>query len=184
MGAELIFERDINGDLRRTGGVAVATVGLQEISAHYLPRRREWNWYQSPCDVVKQGRLMRSLTAYIMCSECLIFQNVSAWSWCVWVFASPSDQSYDLCLWKRLPLCLLWRQTRTQLNNIFAECRRAVPKHNKQADITTRGFLSQRGELCMIIFMSPLLSNSTFLLYSPTILSDFFFELSITVVIK
>ena len=29
MGAELIFARDLNVDLKRTGGVAVATVGLE-----------------------------------------------------------------------------------------------------------------------------------------------------------
>ena len=117
---------------------------------------------------------MRSLTAYIMCYDRQIFQNVSVWSLCVWVFASPSDQSYYLCWWVFLPLSLFWRQMRTQTNNIFAEFRRAVPKHNKLAGITTRGFLSQRGELCMIIFMSPLQSNSTFFLYSPTILLNFF----------
>ena len=96
MGAELIFAGDLNGDLRRMGGVAMVTVGLQYISAHYLPRWRAWNLFQTPCDVVKQGRLMRSLTAYIMCSDRLVLHNMSAWSWCVWVFASPSDQFYYL----------------------------------------------------------------------------------------
>ena len=43
MGAELIFARDLNVDLERTGGVAVATVGLEDISARFLPRRRAWN---------------------------------------------------------------------------------------------------------------------------------------------
>ena len=43
MGAELIFAGYLNVDLERTGRVAVATVGLEDISAHYLPRRRAWN---------------------------------------------------------------------------------------------------------------------------------------------
>ena len=77
MGAELIFVGDLNGDLERTGGVAVATMGIQDISAHYHPRLRAWNWYQTPCEVVKQGRLMRSLTAYILSSSRQIFQNVA-----------------------------------------------------------------------------------------------------------
>ena len=34
MGAELVFSGDLNVDLERTGGVAVVTVGLWEISAH------------------------------------------------------------------------------------------------------------------------------------------------------
>ena len=167
MGAELIFAGYLNKDLRRTGGVALATVGLQDISANYLPQRRACNWYQTPCVVVKQGRLMRSLTAYILCSDRLIILNISVWSCCVCVFASLSDQSYYLCLWIHLPLCLLWRHTGTQLNNIFTEFRRDVPNHNKLAGITTPGFLSQCGELCMIISMSPLQYNPTFSLYSP-----------------
>ena len=43
MGAEQIFARDLNVDLKRTGGVAVATVGLEDISTHYPLRRRVWN---------------------------------------------------------------------------------------------------------------------------------------------
>ena len=35
--------------------------------------------------------------------------------------------------------------------------------------ITTRGFPSQRGDSCMIVYMSTLRSNFTFSLYSPTI---------------
>ena len=43
MGAELIFVGDLNVDLERTGGVAVAKVGLEGISAHYLLQQRAWN---------------------------------------------------------------------------------------------------------------------------------------------
>ena len=43
MGEELIFVGDLNVDLERTGGVAVATVGLEDISAHYLLQQRAWN---------------------------------------------------------------------------------------------------------------------------------------------
>ena len=52
-------------------------VWLEDISAHYLSWRRSWNWYQRPCAVVKQGRLMRSLREYILCSGGQIFQNVA-----------------------------------------------------------------------------------------------------------
>ena len=77
MEAELIFAGDLNFDLDRTGGVAVAKVGLEDISSHYLPRQRAWNLCQTPCEVVKQGRLLRSLTDYILCSVRQIFQNVA-----------------------------------------------------------------------------------------------------------
>ena len=51
MGAELIFAGDLNVDLERTGrrrldkeiAVAVVTVGLEDISTHFLPRWRLWN---------------------------------------------------------------------------------------------------------------------------------------------
>ena len=103
------------------------------------------------------------------------------WSWCVFVFASLSDQSYNLCCWIRLPLCMSRYQTRTQTSNIFAEFRRAVPKQNKLAGITTCVFMSLGGELCMIVYVPPLRSNSTFFLYSPTILLEKKSELSITI---
>ena len=54
----------------------------------------------------------------------------------------------------------------------FAEFRRAVAKQNKLVGITTRGFLSRREHLCMIVYMSPLRYNFTFPLYSPTILLE------------
>ena len=40
--------------------------------------------------------------------------------------------------------------------------------------IKTRGFSSRHGDLCMIVYMSPLQYNSTFFLYSPTIQIYFF----------
>ena len=43
IGAEHIFAGDLNMDLERTGGVTVATVELEDISAHYLPQQRAWN---------------------------------------------------------------------------------------------------------------------------------------------
>ena len=50
-GTELLFAGDLNVDLERTGGqgldkeiaVAVATVGLEDIYSHFLPRQRVWN---------------------------------------------------------------------------------------------------------------------------------------------
>ena len=41
MGTELIFAGDLNVDLGRTGGVAVATVELEDISAHTTSHDRE-----------------------------------------------------------------------------------------------------------------------------------------------
>ena len=76
---------NLNVDLERTGGqwldkkiaVAVGTVGLEDISAHFRMRRRAWNWYQRPWALAKQGRLMRSQTDYIPGSDCQIFQNMA-----------------------------------------------------------------------------------------------------------
>ena len=84
-GVELIFAEDLNLYLERTGGqglekeitVAVATVGIEEISAHFLPLQRPCNWYQRTWAVVKQGREMRSQTDYILGSDRQIFQNVA-----------------------------------------------------------------------------------------------------------
>ena len=85
MGADLIFAGDLNVDLDRTGrrwldediAVAVTMVGLEEISAHFLPWQRAYNLYQRPWAVMKQGRLMRTLMDYILGYDCQIFQNVT-----------------------------------------------------------------------------------------------------------
>ena len=50
-GEDMLFAGYLNVDLERMGGqgldkeiaVEVATVGLEEISAHFLPQRRAWN---------------------------------------------------------------------------------------------------------------------------------------------
>ena len=42
MGEELIFAVDLNGDLERMGIMVVATVGIQDLSAHYLSQQRAW----------------------------------------------------------------------------------------------------------------------------------------------
>ena len=57
--------------------MAVATMGLEDISAHFLPRQRAWNLYQRTWVVVKQGKEMRSRTDYILGYNCQIFQNVA-----------------------------------------------------------------------------------------------------------
>ena len=100
-------------------------------------------------------------------------------------FASLRDQSYYLGCRIRLPLCPPGRQTRRQVKNIFAEFRRAVQSKTNWQGITTCGFPSRCGELCMIVYMSPLQSKSTFFLYSPTILLETKkFKISMTFFVK
>ena len=54
-----------------------AMVGLEDISAQFLPQRREWNWYQRLWAVAKQGRETRFRTDYSMGFDRRIFQNIS-----------------------------------------------------------------------------------------------------------
>ena len=83
-GGRADFTGDLNVGLERMGGrwldkeiaLVVETVGIEDISAHFLQKWRAWNWYQRPWAVVKQGRLMRSRTDYILGSDHQIFQNV------------------------------------------------------------------------------------------------------------
>ena len=85
-------------------------------------------------------------------------------------FASPRDQSYYLGRRIRLPIFLSRRQTRTQANNILWSLGALSQSKTNWRGITTHGFPSRHGELCMIFYMSPLQSNFTFFLFSPTIL--------------
>ena len=183
MGAELAFAEYLIVDLERTGEVAVATVGLEDISAHYLPLWRACNLYHTPCELVKQGRLMRSLTDYILCSDCRIFQNVAVQDprhnsgplhgHGVSGILPPWVISHIIYVAGYAPLFVYpdvrqgYRQT-----IFFPEFRHAVPKQNKLVGIKTCGFLSLRGEFCMMVYMSPLGYKSNFFLYSPTILLE------------
>ena len=149
-GKELVVAGDLNVDLKKAGGrgrdediaVAVATEGLENIAGQYLPIRRAWCRDRRTWAAVRQGRVVRSLTDYILGSERQIFQNMAVWDprhnsdhfmvvGCL-RGAFPMEHSCYLGRRTRLMLRPPGRQTRTREDKLFSELRRAVPKPEKR----------------------------------------------------
>ena len=73
-GAELIAAGYLNVDLERTDErvrdekilAAVVTAGLDDILAHFLLPRRTWYGYSWTWAMMRQGRVVRSRTDYIL----------------------------------------------------------------------------------------------------------------------
>ena len=56
---------------------ALAVAVLEDILAHFLPRRFHWCWYGSMWIMVRLGRELRSRTYYILGVYYRLFRNVS-----------------------------------------------------------------------------------------------------------
>ena len=73
-GAELLVAGDLNVKLSETEGdrmgefttVALATEGLEDVSAHFLLRRHSWCQNGRTWRMIRSGREMRSRTDYIL----------------------------------------------------------------------------------------------------------------------
>ena len=85
MGTALIVAGDLNTDLddpendRRGTKIAAALTeaGLEDMTAHFLPRRRRWGRERRTWSMVREGKAVRSWTEFILGTYQSIFQNVS-----------------------------------------------------------------------------------------------------------
>ena len=84
-GADLIVAGNFNMDLENIGSwgwdkditTEVATEGLEDIVGNLLPQWRVWCKDRRAWEMVRQGRVVRSWTDYILVSNRRIFQNVA-----------------------------------------------------------------------------------------------------------
>ena len=92
----------------------LASEGLEDILAHFPPRRRSWFRDRRPWSMVRDGREAKYRTDYILCTDRRIFWNVSVWDrWhnsdhyrvpgCLCI-APLREHSKNLGRRKRLPL--------------------------------------------------------------------------------
>ena len=83
--AELLVAGDLNVNLLETEGdwrgediaAAMSTEGLEEMSAHFLPRRRSWFRDGRTWGMIREGLEVRSWTDYILGIDRCLFGNVS-----------------------------------------------------------------------------------------------------------
>ena len=84
-GAKLLVAGDLNANLADPEGdrrgehiaAALATEGLDDMLAHFLPRRRPWCWDRRTWSMIREGREVRSRTDYILGTDRRLFGNVS-----------------------------------------------------------------------------------------------------------
>ena len=146
----MIVVGDLNVDPDKAGvqgrdkeiALTVATAVLEDIGVNFFTRQRAWCRDQITWEAVRQGRVVRYQTNYILGSDCWIFQNMAGWEprpnydhFMVVEFlhgASLREHYRYLRCRTRLLLYPPGRQMRTRAEKLFAELWRAVPKPEKQ----------------------------------------------------
>ena len=86
-GTELIVGGDLNVDLEKASGrgqdeeiaMAVALACLGDLEGNFLMLQQVWSKDRRTWEVVRQGKVGRSRTDYILGSDHWIFQNVAVW---------------------------------------------------------------------------------------------------------
>ena len=143
-GTALVVAGDLNTALddpkndRRGTEIAAALTeaDLADMTAHFLPRRQRWGREQQTWIMVREGKVVRSGTDYILGIDRSLFRNLSVWDpqhntdhfmvvGCLHSAPAREHVKY-LTGQKKLPLQPPTEPTRE--NGIFAALRRAVPK--------------------------------------------------------
>ena len=143
-GAELLVEGDLNANLAEPEGdrgendvaAKLATEGLEDMAAHFLPRRRPWCRDGRTWSMLQKGREVRSWMDYILGTDHRLFGNVSVRDPrhnsdhymvldCLHS-TSMTDHKRYLRGKKNLPLQQPTKPTRE--DKIFSALRRAFPK--------------------------------------------------------
>ena len=64
---------------------AITEAGLEDMTAHFLPRKRRLGRERRTWIMVREGKVIRSRTDYLLGTDCSLFRNV--------VFRDPRDNS-------------------------------------------------------------------------------------------
>ena len=115
---------------------AMTTAGVEDMTAHFLPRRRRWGRERRTWSMVREGKVVRSWTDYILGKDRSIFSNVSVRDprhntdhfMVVGCLRSAPEREPIKYLMGRKKLPLRPPTEPTREDRIFATLRRAVPK--------------------------------------------------------
>ena len=147
-GAALLVAGDLNMTLAETENnqrgtdiaAALTVEGLENMSAHFLPRRRKWGRERRTWSMVREGKAVRSWTDYILGTDRRLLWNVSVREprhstdqyMVLDCLHSATEREHTKYLTghKRLPLRP--SSTPTREDGIFSALRRAVPKPQAQ----------------------------------------------------
>ena len=81
----LLVAGDFNMDLGETASdgrgteiaVALTEAGVEDMTAHFLPRKRPWGRERRTWSMVREGRVIRSRTDYLLGTDRSLFSNVA-----------------------------------------------------------------------------------------------------------
>ena len=143
-GTALIVEGDLNTDLEdsesdRRGTeitTAMTEAGVEDMTAHFLPRKRSWGRERRTWSMVREGKVVRSRTEYLLGTDRSIFRNVSVQDprhntnhfmvvGCLHSSPKWEHTHYIMGRWK---ISLRPPTEPTREDGIFEALRRAVPK--------------------------------------------------------
>ena len=143
-GAAPMLVGDLNTTLtepdndRRGTEIAAALTeeGLEDMAAHFLPRQRKWGRERRIWSMVREGKVVRSRTDYILGTDCRLFWNESVWDprqntdhyMVLGCLHSAPEREHTKYLTGRKRLPLQTPADPTREDGIFAALRRAVPK--------------------------------------------------------
>ena len=84
-GTALLVIGDLNADLGATDNArrgleivaAMKEVGVEDMAAHFFPRKRPWGRERQTWSMVREGRAVRSRTDYLLGTDRSLFRNVA-----------------------------------------------------------------------------------------------------------
>ena len=129
---------------------ALAVEGLEYMSAHFLPRRRKWGREMRTWSMVRERKVVRSRTDYILGTDSRLFWNVSVWEprhntdhyMVLGCLHSAPDREHTKYRTGHKGLPLQSPSGPTREDRIFAALRRAVPKTQAQ-EMRKNGWISE-----------------------------------------
>ena len=119
---------------------ALTEAGFEDMTAHFLPRKRRWGRELRMWIMVREGKVIRSRTDYLLGTDHSLFRNVAV--------RDPRHNSYHYMVVGQLrvgtarehvryikgrrQLPLLPPKEPTREDKLFGDLRRAVPKPHEQ----------------------------------------------------
>ena len=138
------FNKDLGemaSDRRGTEiAAAITEAGLEDMTAHFLPRKRRWGRELRTWSMVREGKAIQSRKDYILGTDCSLFRNVSVRDprynsdhyMVVGLLRGGTTRDHIRYIAGRRRMPLTTPKEPTREETLFKDLRRAVPKPHMQ----------------------------------------------------
>ena len=114
----------------------MTAAGVEDMTAHFLPRKRRWGRERGAWSMVREGKVVRSRTDYLLGTDRSLFRNVSVRDprhntghfMVVGCLRSAPEREHTRYIMGRRKMLLQPPTEPTREDGIFEALRRAVPK--------------------------------------------------------